>query len=104
MCHSGILVLESSCPDLIRASIILKKVSRRRWMAGSSPAMTNRVSVPRGGRRRRTEADSLLRLQRSDVERQARHQEKTDEIDRNGLRRRGRPLHKAPDPWSRAVF
>src|SRR5260370_35067114 len=66
--------------------------------------MTSRVSVPRGGRWRRTEADSLLRLQRSDVERQARHQEKTDEIDRNGLRRRGRPLHKAFDPCCRWVF
>jgi chaperonin GroES len=28
-----------SCPDLIRASIIL----RRRWIAGSSPAMTSRA-------------------------------------------------------------
>jgi hypothetical protein len=31
---------KSSCPDLIRASIIFTRVLRSRWIAGSSPAMT----------------------------------------------------------------
>jgi hypothetical protein len=29
-----------SCPDLIRASINLRDVFRRRWITGSSPVMT----------------------------------------------------------------
>src|SRR5439155_4651691 len=56
-----------------------------------------KTSVARHGDRRRTEADGLLRPQRSHIERQSGHQEKTDKINRIGLRRRDRPPQKSSD-------
>src|SRR6266446_7924549 len=62
-------------------------------------------SIARGGDRRRTQANRLLRPQRSDIERQSGDQEKTDEIHRIGLRRRDRPPPKSSDRRLRiAVF
>src|ERR1700694_2560410 len=51
-------------------------------------------SIARGGDRRRTHADRLLRLEAPDIKRSAGDQEKTEEVDRNRLRRRRRPPHK----------
>src|SRR5216684_6267355 len=62
------------------------------------------ASVARGGDGRGTEADRLLRLQRADIERRSRNQEKTDEINRVGLRRRNRPPRKTPDDSRRSGF
>jgi hypothetical protein len=42
--------IHSSCPDLIRASIHLRKKLLRRWITGSSPVMT----ISRRSRRTRT--------------------------------------------------
>src|ERR1700687_1470717 len=79
-------------------------------MAGSSSAKTRfallpghdeGISVARRRYRRRTQPDGLLRLQRANVERRSCNQEKTDEIDRVGLRRRDRPPHKTSDRRSR---
>ena len=63
-------------------------------------------SIARDRDRWRTQADGLLRPQRSDVERQSGNQEKTDEIHRIGLRRRDRPPHESFDRryWIGVVF
>jgi hypothetical protein len=58
-------------------------------------------SIARGGNRRWTQACRLLRPQRSHIERQSGHQEKTDKIKRIGLRRRDRPPQKSSDRGSR---
>src|SRR2546429_4287288 len=54
-------------------------------------------SITRCRDRRRTQADGLLRPQRSHIERQSSDQEKTDKIKRIGLRRRDRPPQKSSD-------
>src|SRR5882757_6546434 len=72
-------------------------VIRKSSLSASCPAMTALALIPRRrrrGYRRRTEAHGLLRPQRPDVERSSGHQEQRDQIDRIGLRRRDRPLHK----------
>ena len=53
-----------------------------------------RLSVARGGDRRGT-ADGILRLQRTGVKRQSRHQQEGEEINRIGLRRGDCPPHQA---------
>src|SRR5712691_7031150 len=68
------------------------------------PSRAGSRSVARGGDGWGTQPDRLLRLQRSDVKRQSGHQEKTDEVDRIGLRRRNRPPHKFPYRRCRAGF
>src|SRR5229473_7431635 len=68
------------------------------------PCYVIAASVARGGDGRGTEADRLLRLQRADIERRSRDQEKTDQINRVGLRRRDRPPRKTPDDSRRSSF
>src|SRR6266576_2604626 len=83
-------------------SIGITKFARRR--ASRLPSHEEQGSVARGGDGWRSQPDRLLRLQRSDVKRQSGDQEKTDEVDRIGLRRRDRPPHKFPYRRCRAGF
>src|SRR5258708_33981615 len=66
-------------------------------MPGTRPGMTMIASVARRRHRRWTQPHGLLRLQRADVERRSCNQEKADEVDHIGLRRRDRPPHKFSD-------
>src|SRR5882672_9415 len=87
---------------------LLRRIEVKTWMPGTRPGMTTGgwQSIARCGYRWRSHPDRLLRLQRADVERQAGDQEKTDEIDRIGLRRRDRPTRKTSDDgcWTGFVF
>src|SRR6267378_3319074 len=83
-------------------SIGITKFARKR--ASRLPSHDGQGSVARGGDGWGAKPDRLLRLQRSDVKRQAGHQEKTDEVHRIGLRRRDRPPHKFPYRGCRAGF
>src|ERR1700716_2970551 len=68
----------------------------------AKPGHDELVSVARCGHRRGAHAERPLRLSRPRIERESGNQEKTDEIDRIGLRRRDRPSRKTWDASCRA--
>src|SRR6202022_3440612 len=91
------------CFGLYTAAMASISEAVSRLAIGSETSRAIRAaSVARCGHRRRAHADRLLGFQCPDVERQTGNHEKTHEIDRNGLRRRGRPSQKASDRCCRA--